>query len=1354
MPGMNDRSIEINRIHARYKFRKKIAAGGFGDVFHATDKHTGRDVAVKMIQISPWASGVQMDRPIARFRREMALYTELNHPSIVNVVDSGETENGVLYIAFEYIAGWTLARHIRESGALSIERAKNLMTQVLEGLSVAHEKGIIHRDLKPVNVMIVESGGRECAKILDFGLASFINREGSGQKRLSIKNGFLGTPAYASPEQLRGEPISVKSDLYAWGLLFLECLTGRSPYAGESVAEVVQQQLSHLPVPIPLSLSQHRLGSLLSWVVEKQTDRRAGNSAHVLTRLRTVSIDDLVEVNEFLVDASSDMNRTSGDGLSRRSSDRASREQRQVTVLSFSLSLADVPKNNAIDVIDEIYSDLIDHCAKVVEELGGYISGNLDDRIVAYFGYPSASDTDARRAALAALKLSVTVDLRRAILVGQYGIRITPRFGIHTGMVTIRKKTDGQVRVSGLTPSVAGTLCTNAPEGAVLMSGASQRLMRETVEYEAVPVENFPALVHLGQVFRIVGERRAEESVEMARSAMAPFVGREGDVERLRDAYINASTERARPFLLLGEAGIGKSRLTTEFLKSIAELGGKQLACRCIPEASNSALHPILELFKAQWGLRDKLESERSVLLLEEALSAHAIPLDQSMPLFCLWLGLPCDGYAPLEISPQRQKARLLNYSAEILSDIAVQQKAMIILEDLHWGDPTTIEFLPKLFEQVKKRRVFLLMTARPTFSPGWKTLEVKTDTLESLEESAVDEMIRRSPEGERLAQTLITKIIERADGVPLYVEELVKIVTEKEPSGRESRTVDAAMIEIPDTIRDLLTGRLDRLGPAKTTAQLAATLGRTFDYNLLTKVSLADEAVILADLDQLISDGLIHMRMRVGNPQYQFHHALLRDAAYETLGTSDRVAIHMRIAYVLEQEFEEIKRAQPEVLAAHWAAAGQYEKAADYGLIAAGTAISRSLYTESLNHARSAAIWARKIEDHALSVEKELSVNQVSLPALTATVGFGGDELLELINRSEELQRDMPDDPEYLFPLLWSMLVFYHSRSEYDKRDAVVQRVLKLIHESGDKGKLAAVNAYEGHRLFSRGKFRQAVDCLKAVENMYDSRLHRNHAAEFGHDTKIYALSTLGLVLSAMGLVDEAEEAIARGHEWAKELNSTQSTAMVMAYELGVWHYRDEPGSVQHLAKRLAKYSSQHDLPVWLIVSELLLAWTQGDIEQAEKSVKTIEMMGIRQFMSYWNCPLAQLELHDGNAEKAMTRLNHYIDQALSVEELFYLPELYRLRAHCHQLLDPQNFKAVVADIEKSVSISKRIGAGLFELRALLDSMELLPDEKRPTNRKERIIELLKNLRLGKTIKESQRAQMLIKDELSSPLS
>lgn len=283
----------IKEMHQEFLFRKKLGQGSFCDVFLAEKRSSGEMVAVKMIMVNP---DKRFERHVISFRQEMMLYKQLNHPNIIKALDSGETDTGVLFIVFEYIKGKTIAEIMKKEGRLSVSRTINLMRQVLYGLSEAHSKGIIHRDLKPENIMVISCDNSETIRLLDFGMSKHSIVESPDEISFSRIKEFTGTPLYAAPEQLRGEQISAKADIYSWGLLFLECITGKSPFSGNTVAGIVQQQLADSPVPVPAEIKNHQLGTLLCWTLDKREQRRAGSAAVIATLLDEISTADIPQI--------------------------------------------------------------------------------------------------------------------------------------------------------------------------------------------------------------------------------------------------------------------------------------------------------------------------------------------------------------------------------------------------------------------------------------------------------------------------------------------------------------------------------------------------------------------------------------------------------------------------------------------------------------------------------------------------------------------------------------------------------------------------------------------------------------------------------------------------------------------------------------------------------------------------------------------------------------------------------------------------------------------------------------------------------------------------------------------------
>ncbi|HVU52624.1 MAG TPA: protein kinase, partial [Polyangia bacterium] len=525
-------------VGGQYRLEKHLGAGGFGDVYRAVQEKTKQLVALKILRLRQGKAAPSLERQLARFRREMRACAELHHPHIVRLIDSGETDGGLLFSVFEFVPGQTLADLLREKGALPVESAIELMSQVLDALGAAHAQGIIHRDLKPNNIMANVSGLRPRITVLDFGISAFLDGMSVDDfHSLTMTREILGTPAYAAPEQLRGEAPSVKSDLYAWGLVLAECIIGRPIFEGPTAMEIAHRQLSAEPVVLPERLQRHPLGTLLRWVLEKDVERRAGDAALVMERLRERrSLAGLVDANGYFVEGGVG---AAGaglvDGRAAEPSAVVAGERRQVTAVCCLTSIGATDAATTPDELDRILRETQALSTRVAGRFGGEVTGGFGGQVLIYFGVPRASDTDARRAAIAALEIAQEV--RRAS--DRSGVRVDFRIGIHTGLVTTAGSDQGSSSaIFGVTPGRAAQLAQDAPVNGIAVSEESVKQLGSAFEVRA---ERSPrgAAVHL-----LVAEARAEAAATS--SSRVPFVGRAAELEARKAAWRDARAGRGR----------------------------------------------------------------------------------------------------------------------------------------------------------------------------------------------------------------------------------------------------------------------------------------------------------------------------------------------------------------------------------------------------------------------------------------------------------------------------------------------------------------------------------------------------------------------------------------------------------------------------------------------------------------------------------------------------------------------------------------------------------------------------------------------------------------------------------------
>src|SRR5262249_55566442 len=441
---------------------------------------------------------------------------------------------------------------------------------------------------------------------------------------------------------------------------------------------------------------------------------------------------------------------------------------------------------------------------------------------------------------------------------------------------------------------------------------------------------------------------------------LTPLVGREQEVGLLVERWAQAKSGQGQVVLLTGEAGIGKSRVIQTLKEHVADEPHIRWECRSCSYFENTALFPLTDLFQRVLRFQVEDTPEEKLERLEQTLSQYRLPLEETVPLFAPLLALPMSGnrYPPLNMSPQRQRQKTLETIVAILLELTEHQPVLFILEDLHWTDPTTLELLNLLIEQIPTTSLLALLTCRSHFQPTWHHRSYLTEiTVNRLSHAQVEQIVAGIADVKTFPAAVLQQIIEKTDGVPLFVEELTKAILEsgqlKALDGHYELTGSFSTSAIPATLQDSLMARLDRLVSAKGIAQYAAVIGRQFPYELLQAVSQLDASTLQRELGRLVEAEIVYQRGLPPQSTYMFKHALIQDAAYQSLLKSTRQQYHQRIAQVLEVQFPETAEAQPELLAHHCTEAGLTEKAVQYWHHAGQSAVQRSAHIEAIAHLR-----------------------------------------------------------------------------------------------------------------------------------------------------------------------------------------------------------------------------------------------------------------------------------------------------------------------------------------------------------------------------------------------------------------
>ena len=697
-------------------------------------------------------------------------------------------------------------------------------------------------------------------------------------------------------------------------------------------------------------------------------------------------------------------------------------ERRQLTVMFCDL----VDSTRLSSQLDpEEYREVVQAyqkvCSEVIIRFDGHIAQLLGDGLLVYFGYPRAHEDDAHRAVRAGLGIVEAIGTLNTSFAQTTSITLAVRLGIHTGLVVVGEM-GGEGRYEnlalGAVPNLAARLQGLAASNTVVISDASYRLVQGYFECQALGAQALRGVAEPVTIYRVLSASGATSRLDVAQPrGLTSLVGREQEVGLLFERWEQAKAGHGHVVLLTGDAGIGKSRLVQMLKEHVANEPHVRWECRSSEHAQNTALFPLTDLFQRILRFEAHETADTKLEKLTHALSQYRLPLEESVQLFAPLLSLPIpeDAYPPLQLSPQRQRQKVLETLVALLQELAEHHPVLFILEDLHWTDPTTLELLNLVLDQTPTASLLTVLTCRPTFQPSWTHRSYLTEvTVNRLSRNQIERMTAEFAGGKTLPVQVLTQIIAKTDGVPLFVEEITKSLLEsgqlRAVDGHYELVGSLSTFAIPATLQDSLMARLDRLMTGKVIAQLGATIGRQFSYALLQAVAQLNERTLQEELHHLVEAELLYQRGLPPQAYYFFKHALIQDAAYESLLKSTRQQYHQRIAQTLEAQFLETMETQPELLAHHYTEAGLNEQAIAYWQQAGEGAIKRSANPEAVAHLTKGLALLKQLPQTLQRSEQELILLMALGRALMAARGYGASEVNRVYMRARELCQQMGD--------------------------------------------------------------------------------------------------------------------------------------------------------------------------------------------------------------------------------------------------------------------------------------------------------------------------------------------------------
>jgi class 3 adenylate cyclase len=1063
-------------------------------------------------------------------------------------------------------------------------------------------------------------------------------------------------------------------------------------------------------------------------------------------------------------------------------------ERRQLTVMFCDL-VGSTPLAEQLDPeeLREVVRAYQDTCTAVIHRFDGYIARYVGDALLVYFGYPQAHEDDAQRAVRAGLGIVAALPALNQQLHLVVRARQAPplqvRIGIHTGLVVVGElggKDYREAMALGDTPNLAARLQGIAAPDTVVISAATQRLIAGLFTCQGLGRQELKGVSTPVAAYRVLGESGAQSRFEAAVTAgLTPLVGREHEVGLLTERWEQAKQGTGQVVLLSGEAGIGKSRLVQRLKEQVTAEGATRIEFRCSPYHQNSAFYPIIEHLQRLLQFVPHEAPQARVAKLTQVLARYRFPQADTLPLLAAVLSLPQpDGAPPVTLSPQKQKQKTQEVLVAWIVEEAEQAVVYCAWEDLHWIDPSSLDVLTLVLDQVPTTRLLALLTFRSDFTPPWRPHSHITQlTLTRLGRPQVAAMVQQVTGGKAFPAEVLQQIITKTDGVPLFVEELTKMVLEsgllREEDGRYVRAHGGAPLPlgIPATLHDALMARLDRLAPVREIAQMGATLGREFSYEVLHAVLPLEETALQQGLRQLVEAELLYQRGLPPQATYLFKHALIQDAAYQSLLKSKRQQYHKQIGQVLEEKSSETKETQPELLAHHYTEAGLIAQALPYWQRAGERATQRSAYVEAINHLTKGLEMFKSLPDAAERPQQEL-VLQVALGVpLIAVRGYAAPEVEQTYTRARELSQQIGDTSQLVL-VLFGLWAFYLNKLELQAALELSEQLLTLAQQSQDKSLLLEAHQSMGHSLFELGEFTQARRHLEQGIDLYDAKQHRAHVFRYGGaDRGVACLSLLALSLWYLGYPEQALKRSQEAVALAEGLSHPLSLAYALAVTALCHQLRREGPLARERAEAVMTLATEQGFPYFSSYGTRVRGWALAEQGQGEEGITQMRQ-GLAAFRAtgaemrtYFLAPLAEACANVGQAEEGLSVLAEALATGNKTGERIYEAELYRLKGELTlQQSITQRLESSVPSTQRSapstpaeaeaeacflkaIEIARRQQAKSLELRAVMSLSRLWQHQGKKDEAHRMLAEIYGWFTEGFDTKDLQEAKALLQE-------
>ncbi len=1021
-----------------------------------------------------------------------------------------------------------------------------------------------------------------------------------------------------------------------------------------------------------------------------------------------------------------------------KTSDGGHAERRQLSVIFSDLaSFTQLSQELDPEDLNAVVHEYYEVCRAVCDRYNGKIANYLGDGVLIFFGYPAAHEDDAHRAVRTGLAIVEGILALSQRLEHALGHPLAVRVGIHTGLMITDDDRGGdwQKMALGDTLNIAARIQSVARENSVVISQATRELVEGFFSYQSIGSHQLKGVETPQDLFRVTHESTARSRLEaIERSALTPMTGRDEETEILLREWELASQGEGRVLLMRGEAGIGKSRLVQMLKEHVASLPDAWMTpCQCSPYHQNTAMHPYIDLIERVVLKFDRSESVREKLKkLEGMLVQYGFHIPEALPIFGAFHSLPPEaGYTPSTAEPSQQRRFYMDSMLRILRERSEKQPLLFVVEDLHWIDPTSLETLKEIADGLEGHRMLALFTARLEFESPWGDHpRVQSLDLDRLPAEKIRSICRRVARGKGLPDEVLEQIIQRADGIALFAEELTKMIIGSallEERGDHFELVGPLPeLAIPSTLQDSLMARLDKLSTVKEIAQIAAVIGRSFTYELIRCLSPVEDAVLRHSLGQLVEADLLTRESDSPEAPYHFAHALIQEAAYQSLVKTRRRRYHLQIAEAIEEHFPEVTGFEPEVLAYHYAKAREGQRAVPYLQKAGDRASERSSHKEAIVHYQRALETIRQLPRNHQIWQTEIELLIGLGVSLTAIHGYGAEDVRRTYSRARDLCEQVGNMGK-LFQARYGLWRLRMLRAEYDIATRQGEELLELAQRQENDAFLIAAHRSLGSTLFYRGQWRPAREHVETVIRM-------TTGPEYGDDTLIRDIydvvdprvtchSYRAWILWMQGFPDQARAESQRALDLADQFEHPFSQALARSFATWLHQFIGDVEKVVELSKAAISLSNEYGFSFWVGWGRVLQGWAEARRgADAEESITRIHEglafwreKGSDLGRGYFLCLLAETHLNTGGWASALDALAQSQSFADQRDERYWESERIRLKGELSRARSNDSPQAET-HFRQALEIATEQDTLSLQLRAATSLARHLHDQVRGT--------------------------------------